>query len=535
MAVILPVQWRRPLAFALLPFGVLWSAMTSVSAAEQAAAIDFAAPPPVIDLGPSLTPERVAEPGDPRGSWFTLAVQNRQSTLVARVLTSFSPPGSGLNSEPLPARPTIVQVVPSDPSIIVERAPAFGPNAFRVLLPAGRNSTLTLHFENATRRHPLLAWTEPALVANNRQTSILDGLISGLLTACTLLAAGSAALSSRPLAGWATLFLFSVLMAELTASGFLDDTGLAALSGPYALFALWTSLAIAAAIRVVDYVAPFEAFWRDAAKWRDRAALLVIGVGVVAYAAAPVAGLLVRIAALLGAAAAAGYLSHCGRIGVAAARRLAPAATVFALVTAAAALNALGFFGVNLTASAALSGFSAAGALLVALASTMAVEHSVGRLRGLREVHEHDDKQATTTDEVIAREWEAAAVAASQQGVFDLDLGTGQLSLSAEAAVLFGFAAAPAELRTEVWTKRIVPEDWDTFRQSMITWRNRPDTPFRVEFRVLTGGAPRWCELRATIGGRSDAAEHCLGLIADVTVRKTGETSRRPLATALAT
>ncbi len=531
MAVIFDAQYRR--RFAVMLFGALLSGI-SASVAEQIAAIDFAAPQPVIDLGPSLIPERVAEPADPRGSWFTVEVQNRQAIPVARVLTSFSPPGSGLNSEPLPARPTIEQVVPSDQSVVVERAPAFGPNAFRVLLPPRRNSTLTLHFENATRRHPLLAWTEPALIANNRQTSILDGLIWGLLTACTILAAGSAALTSRPLAGWATLFLFSVLMADLTASGFLDSTGLAALTGPYALFALWTALAIAAAIRVVDYVAPFEAFWRDAQKWRDRAALAVIGLGIVAYAAAPIAGLLVRIAALLGAASAAGYLSHCGRIGVAAARRLAPAATVFALVTAAAALNALGFFGVNLTASAALAGFAAAGALLVALASTMAVEHSVGRLRGLREVHEHDDKQATTTDEAIEREWEAAAVAASLQGVFDLDLGTGLLSLSSEAAVIFGLAAAPAELKTDVWTKRIAPEDWETLRQSMITWRNRPDTPFRVEFRILTGDVPRWCELRATISGRSDSAEHCLGLIGDVSVRK-GDVGRRPVATALAT
>ena len=36
------------------------------------------------------------------------------------------------------------------------------------------------------------------------------------------------------------------------------------------------------------------------------------------------------------AALAAGYLAHCGRMGVATARRLAPAATIFALVTAAA-------------------------------------------------------------------------------------------------------------------------------------------------------------------------------------------------------
>ena len=526
--VVMSARWFVPLFLCLI-------AVSASSAARDSGtpAIDFAAPQPVIDLGPSLIPERVAEPNDPHGSWFSITVRNSQSVAAARVLTVFSPPGAGFNSEPLPARPTIIQAVPSDSTIVVERTLALGPDAFRVLLPPGRTTNLTLHFENATRRHPLLAWTESALIANNRQSAILDGLIWGLLAASAFLSAGIAILSSRLLAGWATLFLFAVLMADLTASGFLDETALAALSGPYSLFALWVALAVAAAIRIIDYVAPFEAFWRDGAKWRDRAALAMIGIGVVAYAAAPVAGLLVRITALVGAAAAAGYLSHCGRIGVAAARRLAPAAAIFALVTTAAGFNALGFFGVNLTASAALSGFSAAGAMLVALASTIAAEHSVGRLRDLREIHGHSDLQATTTDEAIERQWEAAAVAASQQGVFDLDLGSGILSLSPAAALVFGYPPGPAELNTEAWRKRIAPEDWDLFRQTMITWRNRPDTPFRVEFRVVNAERPRWCELRATITGRSDSAEHCLGLIADVTARKTTEPARWPIAGAL--
>lgn len=504
-----------------------------VAAGAETGGIDFGAPQPVIDLGPSLTPERINDATDLNGSWFTITAQNPQTTLVARVLTAFTSPGAALGFEPPPARPRITQVIPSDQTIAVERAPAFGTDAFRVLLPPGRNVTLTLRFENATQRHPLLAWTEAALIANNRQTAILDGVIAGLLTAAAVISAGAAILSSRVLAGWTALFLFSVLMANLTASGFLDSTGLAALSGPYALFALWTALACAAAIRIVDYVAPFEAFWRKAARWRDRFALAVIGLGIVAYAAAPLAGLLVRVVALFGAAAASGYLAHCGRIGVAAARRLAPAATVFALVAAAAGLNALGAFGVNLTASAALSGFSAAGALLVALASTIPAEHSVERLRGLRQAHRDDDLQATTTDEAIEREWEVAAMAASQQGVFDLDLVSGVLSLSHEAAGIFGFQPAPVELNTEAWAKRIMPEDWDFVRKTLMDYRNRPETPFRVEFRVLTGGAQRWCELRATVTGRAETAERCLGLIADVTARKKSDTTRRPRAGAI--
>ena len=517
------------LLVALLRAGAAFGAPAPV----PVGAIDFAGPQPVIDLGLSLAPERIAEPSDPRGSWFSVTVANGQAEPVDRVLTAFSAPRASLAFQPLPARPTIVQVVPSDPAAVVERAIAFGPDAFRVVVPPRRSVTIALHFENALPRQPVLAWTEPALIADNRQSSVLDGLIVGLFTAATLLSAAAAGLSSRVLAGWAALFLFSVLMADLTASGFLDFTGLAAISGPYGLFAIWISLAVAAAIRVIDYVAPFEAFWRHGAKWRDRVALVVIGAGVAAYASAPAAGLMVRVCALVGAAAAAGYLSHCGRIGVAAARRLAPAATVFALVTAAAGLNALGFFGVNLTASSALSGFSAAGALIVAIASTIPADHSILRLRDLREAHSHDDLQATKTDETIEREWELVAMAASQQGVFDLDLKSGNLTLSKEAAVLFGFRPAAVELSIETWIRRIAPEDRDFFAETLAAYHKQTETPFRVEFRILQGHGVRWCELRATVTGQEHAGKHCLGLIADASLRDDSNVTRQPVASAI--
>jgi PAS domain S-box-containing protein len=148
----------------------------------------------------------------------------------------------------------------------------------------------------------------------------------------------------------------------------------------------------------------------------------------------------------------------------------------------------------------------------------------------LREAHRHDDLQATTTDEAIQREWESAAIAASQQGVFDLDLESGNLSLSSDAASVLGFPPAPLELKAEVWTERVVSEDWDFLRETIIAHCSQVKTPFRVEFRVLASGRQTWCELRAIVTGKADSAEHCLGLIADVTVRKTTEVVRTPLA-----
>ncbi|MEA2825524.1 MAG: hypothetical protein QOF03_2006 [Alphaproteobacteria bacterium] len=492
-------------------------------------AIDFATPQPVINLGPSAAPRGLNDPSDPNGAWFTIAVQNRGAAPMARVLTAAEPPEAGLSVTPPPGRPMLVEAAVSDPALSIERAVAFGPNAFRVLVPPGRSGTLALHFENVAQRPTILAWTEPALIANNRQAAVLAGLVSGLLMAAMAFAAGSAALTSRIFPRWAALFLGAILIAQLTVAGIFDSSGLTALGGPYSLFALALALAMGAAIRLVDYVAPFEAFYPRAAHWRDHAALAVVVIGVAAYSGLPFAGLLIRILAIAGAAAAAGYLAHCGRIGIASARRLAPAVTIFALVTAAAALNALGLFGVNLVAAGAIGGFSAAGALLVALATTLPVEHSVGRLRELHQAHRHDDVQATITDEAMEHARELAAVTASHQGVFDLDLETGLLSLSAEAASFIGLPSGAVELNRETWLERIHPDDRLVYEEALATYGQNTGTAFRVEFRVrAAAGRIAWCELRATMTGQASEAERCLGLIADVTARKMLDAAEAP-------
>jgi PAS domain-containing protein len=511
--------WRSMFAVAL---ALVWYSAGAL--ADAPTALDFAVSQPVIDIGPSLSPRAVQEPTDPNGLWFTIAVQNRSSMPVARVLVPMNPPSAALAATPMPSRPALIECAASDPAVAVERELAISPAAFRIVVPAGDVATLALHFEYAPARPALLAWLEPALIANARQTTILSGLVWGLLTAAAAFAAGAAALSSRLFPSWAALFLLAALIAELTVSGAFDATALTAVSGPFGLFALALAFAVAAAIRLVDYIAPFEAFRIGATRWRDRAALAIIALGIAAYVRVPFAALLVQAIALIAASLFAGYLAHCGRIGIAAARRLAPAAAIFALITAAAACNAFGLFGLNLIASGAIRGFSAAGALLIALATATPVEHSIGRLRELRRAHEHDDLQAVVTDEAIEQEWEMAAVAASHQGVFNLDLATGQLALSAEAASLLGFSADPIELTSEQWLNRIHPDDRVVYEQALAAYRHHAGAAFRVEFRVCApGDRTQWCELRATMTGQAAKAERCLGLIADITGRKNFE------------
>ena len=337
-------------------------------------ALNLAAPEALLDLGPSLSARNINDPSDPDDAWFTVPVQNRGSTPVIRVLAAADRPQSALAVSPTRTRPTLLETASSNPDIVLERSPGFGEHTFRLVIPPNNAGTLALHFQGVRQAPSLLAWTEAALVAHNRQYAVLTGLVSGLLIAATAFAAGTAILSRRAFARWAALFLAAVVVGELSRTGFFDTSWLTAFAGPYALSAFALSVGLACGIWLVDYVSPFASFSPKLARLRDWVAIAILLIGVAAFVGVPYAGVTVRALAVIGAAAAAGYLAHCGRLGISGARRLAPAATIFALVTAAAMLNAFGFFGGNLVAPGAIGGFSAAGALLVALATSVPIE-----------------------------------------------------------------------------------------------------------------------------------------------------------------
>jgi hypothetical protein len=178
---------------------------------------------------------------------------------------------------------------------------------------------------------------------------------------------GAAAFSGRLFVKWSALFLAALLFAFLTASRVFDDSWLTYFGGAYGLFSLVLSLALAADSRLIDHVASFEVFLSPARYWADRLAIVVIVLRLAAWLGTPGTGLLVRILTVIGSAAAAGYPTHCGRLGVAGARRVAPAATIFVLVTAVAAFRATGLMGASVMAHSVIAGFSAVGAVLIAL------------------------------------------------------------------------------------------------------------------------------------------------------------------------
>lgn len=481
---------------------------------------DFAAPAAVLDLSSLIAGNRVVDPADASSAWLTVPVVNNGRTAVTRVIVAEEDMDASLALFAPAGRTYLREAAVSDSSVTVERASAFGRYAIRVLVPPVHSATLALHVANAGETPTIYAWTEAALIAHNRHASVLTGVVAGLLAAAAAFAAGAAAMGSRPFAKWAALFLIAVLFADLTATGVFDRGWLTDVGGPYGLLAFALAWALAAGLRLVDFVAPFEAYRTGMGKWRDRVALFILAVGAAALFNVPGTGIAVRALAVLGAALSAGYLANCGRMGVATARRLAPAATVFALVTAAGTAHALGLLPGSLVAPAAIGGFSAAGAMLVALACAVGLgEPAVMRLQALR-----DHRLGAEPKPDDAHEREHAAVAASHQGVFDLDMATGLLSLSAEAAMIVGLPPGTTEIDRNEFLARIHPEDRAVYQEAMAAYRQDAGLAFRLEFRAKSsGGRMRWFELRATMTGQASEAERCLGLIADVSGRKSLE------------
>ena len=120
---------------------------------------------------------------------------------------------------------------------------------------------------------------------------------------------------------------------------------------------------------------------------------------------------------MLGTGLIAAHLVRSGLAGAQAARVAAPSAAVFGLVTTAAAISALGGFQSNPAAPGVIGGFAATGAVLLALA-VAAGRASQSSPPGAQLSPPLPDRRTS----VSTRDETAQAIAASYQGVFEVDL-----------------------------------------------------------------------------------------------------------------
>jgi diguanylate cyclase (GGDEF)-like protein/PAS domain S-box-containing protein len=511
--------------FAVL--AVLWAALAVAAAAAPPVAIDFAGPDGVVEVTDAMAPYHApsGKSGPDGSGWYIFTATNSSIRPAARVLQAAQPQSVSFRLVPRPTRPAILAVASSDSLVVIDHLSAYGRRAFRVIVPPATSVAIAVEIANAANPPALLAWTEPALAAHNRQLAIFTTAVWAVIAAAALLVAGLAVTLRHAPARWAAITLACVLLERLAETGLFDASLATAVGGPYGLMAMLAAWSLAAGAMLADAIVPVHDMWPGLVQ-RFRMALAGIClVGIFAYLGIPGMAVLADTLVVLGAPAIAAYLVYRGRLGAQAARVASPSALVFSLVVLASAVATLNNTGESWATSAA-GGFAAASALLLALAVAAGEGIAVLPFQSVAANPEFDPAPSPREAPAIGGFTSTAlqAIGASHQGVFDLDFASEIVKLSREAATLIGLPPSGARMPHADWLDRVHPDDRETYAQAIDDYRSHPGIGFRVEFRLRAeSGRYAWVELRATMQGDRGPAERCLGLMADVTTRKETE------------
>lgn len=531
----LPLPLMRPVT-AVAPPSVSTSTAGTVSgsaqmgAAAPAAVASVAAVPPkpvsfdgsvgVVELKYNLAafkPEGTKS-GSEKDHWYVFTAVNASARPVFRALQAGQPPGTGHGLLPHSQRPALLQVTSTDPAVTIESANDYGRRTFRIGLPAGGTVALAVRMNGADDPPSLLAWTEPALAAHNRWMAVFIATVAGLIAAAAAIAGGLAFMSHHAPPRWATWMLLSLLLMRLAAIGLFDGSLVTPVGGPYGLKALFAGLAMAAGLKLVDTLLPLRAVWPRFERHWVWALYGLIAMSVLAYLGVPLAAAIIGSFSVPTAIAVAAYVIYWARKGSHAARALAPGAIMFALYCVVAGFAALGGFGANPLAPDIAGGFLATSAVLLILA--LVAGEGVGLMAFMRTAPAGGQSAAPAVPHAAIE-----AIDASFQGVFEIDFSNDSVVLSRESAVLLGLARRIHTWHTGVWLARLHPEDRPIYEKAIADFCRQTDYAFRIEFRARDeDGQYLWFELRAATRGRgTGGAERCVGLLADVTMRKEAE------------
>jgi diguanylate cyclase (GGDEF)-like protein len=486
-------------------------------------AIDFAAPDGVIEIRDALkpyhAPSGTRQPDN--SGWYLITATNSSIRPAARVLQAAQPQSVSFRILPRPTRPAIIRTASSDSLVVIENMHAYGRRAVRVIVPPATSVAIAVQLVNTAEPPAVLAWTEPALAAHNRQLAIFTTAVWALIAAAALITAGLAITLGHAPARWAAIALTLILLERLAETGLFDASLATPVGGPYGLMAMLAGFSLAAGAALADAIVPLRDLRPRWTHWFRRVLLAICVVAFLAFLGIPGAAVVTDTIVVLGSLVIAAYVVYRGRLGAQAARVAAPSALVFALVTLASVAATLNNTGESWATSAA-GGFAAAGALLLALAVAAGEGIAVLPFQSVAAATDRPSRDAPapsfTSPAVLA-------IAAAHQGVFDLDFASDALRLSREAGHLVGLSDASLRMPHADWIERVHPDDRNVYVQALKDFREQAGLAFRLEFRVRgEDGRFPWFELRATMVGEGAAASRCLGLLADITSRKEGET-----------
>ncbi len=124
------------------------------------------------------------------------------------------------------------------------------------------------------------------------------------------------------------------------------------------------------------------------------------------------------------------------------------------------------------------------------------------------------------------------AMAASNQGWFDLDLESGNITVSPEYVLMLGYSPDEFQSNLKLWLENIHPEDRDSVASALQACAE-DDEPCTMEYRRRTKSGPwRWLRSTGKIVQRNaqGKAIRMIGIHTDITERKEMEDQIRQLA-----
>jgi PAS domain S-box-containing protein len=122
------------------------------------------------------------------------------------------------------------------------------------------------------------------------------------------------------------------------------------------------------------------------------------------------------------------------------------------------------------------------------------------------------------------------ALAASQQGLYDLDLRTGQAVVSPEYARMLGYEPEELHESNQAWRERLHPEDRQRVVEAFDGYLAGRTPEYRVEFRQRTRqGGWKWILSMGSIQARDEAGAplRMLGTHTDITVEREAQAALR--------
>ena len=466
--------------------------------------------------------------------WQGLKILNATSTSMEKVFVLRHPAvtGSGVLGT-MGAIPKILEVVVVDsgkPLIAETSFVRAEDQHFSLVIPPGQEIVLGMRLDTPPRSGMAALWSPSAFENYNRSSLIVHNMLIGALLIMALLLLALGVYSGVSPCLWAglvalsTAFYFAAYFGyianNVTLLGFLDIT----------LAHVYLTLAVIFALEYllkVSNFGPSQGFQEKAVEATQYAAVFVL---IIVLLGVPETGSVVRIFVLLGAILSVAVLSLQMASDQPAARLVLPGAAVILI-------GCLTIIGLSFAGDAAFLipleplayVIFTAGIALVSFASFLLIEQDVSE----QEITSQPLQQAPETfvashpiEDLPAQDgrYEVAMMAAGQ-GLWDLNIDAGRLTLSGNIMEQLGLDEASGQMSLADWLGRIHPNDREVFQDELEAVQSGDSVVLNSAFRVLSAeGDYLHMELRASRHSGNDGdGLRCLGIIAETEPDMTSE------------